>query len=147
MPCKSTDVLEEHVAKQETSLKQAASKACFMLFSCLGYSSTRNVEATCFFKMPVDFPWAAWHYVSEDGTLHSHCHENFSLTSDKSAILNIHCEHQGTIFAVMKMKIVAFCDIVCSCIGGYHHFKGTYSLHLLDGRWRRQVPQNVCNQL
>jgi hypothetical protein len=40
---------------QETSKKQAANKASFMLVSCLSYSSILKAEATYFSKMQVDF--------------------------------------------------------------------------------------------
>jgi hypothetical protein len=40
--------------------------ACFMLFSCLAYSSTLKMEATCFSETLVDFQWTTWRYISGD---------------------------------------------------------------------------------
>jgi hypothetical protein len=37
----------EERAKQETSMKQIASRGCFTLVSCMAHSSTLKMEATC----------------------------------------------------------------------------------------------------
>jgi hypothetical protein len=42
---------------------------CFMLVSCLSYSSTLKVEAICFSKMSGDFQQNASHYTPQDRTL------------------------------------------------------------------------------
>jgi hypothetical protein len=38
---------------------------CFMLVSCLAYSSTLKIEATCSFETSVDFQWTTQHYIQE----------------------------------------------------------------------------------
>jgi hypothetical protein len=45
------------VEEQETSMEKAAYSlsACFMLVSCLAYSSTLKMEATCSSEMSVGF--------------------------------------------------------------------------------------------
>jgi hypothetical protein len=50
--------------------------ACFMLVSCLAYSSTLKMEVTCSSGMSVDFHHNTWRYIPEDRTLQSHCCEN-----------------------------------------------------------------------
>jgi hypothetical protein len=42
---------------------------CFMLVSCLAYSVTLKMEATCSSKTLVDFQRTTWHYIPEDRTL------------------------------------------------------------------------------
>jgi hypothetical protein len=61
----------EKEATQETSMKQTASKACFMLFSCFGYFPTLKIEEIHSFETLVDFSWTVQLYVSEDRTLHA----------------------------------------------------------------------------
>jgi hypothetical protein len=41
----------------------------FMLVSCLAYSSTLKMEATCCSEMSVDFQWTTRHYIPEHRTL------------------------------------------------------------------------------
>jgi hypothetical protein len=36
-----------------------------MLVSCLAYSSTLKMEATCSYETLVDFQWTTWHYIPE----------------------------------------------------------------------------------
>jgi hypothetical protein len=43
--------------------------ACFMLVSCLAYSMTLKMEATCSSETLVDFQMTMWHCISEDRTL------------------------------------------------------------------------------
>jgi hypothetical protein len=38
--------------------------------SCLAYSLTLKMEATCSSKTSVDFQQTAWHYIPEDRTLY-----------------------------------------------------------------------------
>jgi hypothetical protein len=49
--------LEEHVA------------SIFMLVSCLAYSSTLKMEATCSSEMSADIQWTTWRYIPEDTNL------------------------------------------------------------------------------
>jgi hypothetical protein len=51
--------------------------ACFMLVSCLAYSSTLKMEVVCSSEMSVDFHQTLQCYTPEDGAAHSHCCENF----------------------------------------------------------------------
>jgi hypothetical protein len=44
---------------------------CFMLVSCLAYSSTPNTKATCSSKLAVDFQWTTQHYIPEERILHN----------------------------------------------------------------------------
>jgi hypothetical protein len=46
---------------------------CFDLVSCLAYSFTMKMEATCFSRTSVDFQWTRQHDFSEDRILHNHC--------------------------------------------------------------------------
>jgi hypothetical protein len=48
---------------------QALLANCFMLVSCLAYSSTLKMEATCSSEMSVDFQRTIWHYIPEYRTL------------------------------------------------------------------------------
>jgi hypothetical protein len=41
---------------------------CFTLVSCMSYSSTVKVEATCSFETSVDFQWTARYYILENIT-------------------------------------------------------------------------------
>jgi hypothetical protein len=43
----------------------------FILVSCLGYSSTLEMEATCFSETSVDFEWTTRRYIPEGRTLHN----------------------------------------------------------------------------
>jgi hypothetical protein len=45
--------------------------ACFMLVSCLAYSSTLEMEATCSYEMLIDFQLTTQCYVLEDTTIFS----------------------------------------------------------------------------
>jgi hypothetical protein len=42
----------------------------FTLVSCLAYSSTLKMEATCSSKMSVHFQWTTRQHIPEDSTLH-----------------------------------------------------------------------------
>jgi hypothetical protein len=48
----------------------AKQATCFVLVSCLAYSLTLKMEATCSCKMLVDFQWTSQRYTPEDRTLH-----------------------------------------------------------------------------
>jgi hypothetical protein len=71
----STNVSEEHNASifrvEEFALLAPAST----LVSCLAYSSTLKIEATCSSETSVHFQWTTWHYISEHRTLHNNCRE------------------------------------------------------------------------
>jgi hypothetical protein len=47
------------------------SAAWFMLVSCLAFSSTLKMAATCSTKMSVDFHQTAQHYIPEEKTFHT----------------------------------------------------------------------------
>jgi hypothetical protein len=57
------------------SKKQADLVTCFMLVSCLTYSSTLKTEETCLSETSVDFQRTTMHYVTKDRTLHKHLFE------------------------------------------------------------------------
>jgi hypothetical protein len=50
----------------------------FRLHSCLVYSSTIKMEASCSSETSVDFQQTTRRYISEDRTLHNHCCQNFT---------------------------------------------------------------------
>jgi hypothetical protein len=45
---------------------------CFMLVSCLAYSSNLRMKATCSSKTSADFQRTTRRYIPEDRTLHNH---------------------------------------------------------------------------
>jgi hypothetical protein len=47
-------------------------RQCFLLVSCLAYSSTLNMRATCSSETSVDLQRTARRYILEDTTLHNH---------------------------------------------------------------------------
>jgi hypothetical protein len=55
-------------ANQGTSVKQVTSKA--LVVSCLAYSSTLKIVATCSSKTSVDFQLTTRGYIPENRTLH-----------------------------------------------------------------------------
>jgi hypothetical protein len=44
---------------------------CFLLVTCLAYSSTLKMEEEHSFKTLVKLYWTVWHHISEDSFLHS----------------------------------------------------------------------------
>jgi hypothetical protein len=52
--------------------KRALLATCFMLVSCLAYSSTLKMAAKRSSETSVDFQQTAWDYIPDDRTLHSH---------------------------------------------------------------------------
>jgi hypothetical protein len=52
--------------------RQALLAICFMLVSCLAYSSTLKMVAACSSETSVDFQRIAWYYIPDGRTLHSH---------------------------------------------------------------------------
>jgi hypothetical protein len=65
-----------------SGLLEFLASTCFMLVSCLAYSSTRKMEVTSSYKLSAGFEWTTWHHIPEDKTLHNDCYENL-----KSCIL------------------------------------------------------------
>jgi hypothetical protein len=63
-------------------VKQVASRACFMLVSCLAYSSIMKMEAKCSSETSVDFQRTTRRYITEDITLPNNRCEN--LKSNRS---------------------------------------------------------------
>jgi hypothetical protein len=61
-------------------------KAGVKLVSCLAYSSTLKMEATCSSETSVDFQQATLHYIPEDRTLHTHLCENLKSYEDSSVL-------------------------------------------------------------
>jgi hypothetical protein len=47
-------------------MKQVASRACFMLASCLAYALALKMEATYSSDMSVDFEWTTWFYIPKE---------------------------------------------------------------------------------
>jgi hypothetical protein len=71
------NVLEEYIAsifKIDELVEQGSSLlgVYLLLVSCLAYSLTLKIEATCSYEMSVDFGQHTRHYIPEDRTLHSH---------------------------------------------------------------------------
>jgi hypothetical protein len=64
---------------QTRYLHEAGNKLapCIMLVSCLAYSSTLKMEATCSSEMSGDVQWTTWRHVPEDSRcLHNHRCDN-----------------------------------------------------------------------
>jgi hypothetical protein len=69
---------------------------CFRLVSCLAYSSTLKMDATCSSKTSVDFQRTTRCYISENKTLHKgHC----SLIMSLLTFLCILLDHSGHHFS------------------------------------------------
>jgi hypothetical protein len=58
--------------------------AWFMLVSCLVYSSTLKMEATCSSVTSVDFRRITWHYIPEERTLDNHSWANLKSYSSNT---------------------------------------------------------------
>jgi hypothetical protein len=65
-------------SKYKLSRNPALLENCFMLVSCLAYSSTLKLEETCSSETPADFQRTTRRYIPEDGTLHNHRCENLN---------------------------------------------------------------------
>jgi hypothetical protein len=70
----STDVSEKHVAS--IFWVEAELANFFLLVSCLAYSSTLKMYATCSFEALVDFHRTTWRYIPDNEILHNHPCEN-----------------------------------------------------------------------
>jgi hypothetical protein len=62
---KLTNVSEEYFASVFRVEEHELLTARFLLVSCLAYSSTLKMEATCSFEMSVDFQRITWRYFPE----------------------------------------------------------------------------------
>jgi hypothetical protein len=56
--------------------REVSSKQNFTQVSCLAYSSTLKMEATCSSETSLDFHWTTRRYIPEDRNHHSHDCEN-----------------------------------------------------------------------
>jgi hypothetical protein len=56
---------------------------CFMLVSCLAYSSTLKMEVTCSSETLAGFQWTTQHYIPQDRTLHKNCCETLKSYTGK----------------------------------------------------------------
>jgi hypothetical protein len=61
---------------QKPAWSRVLTATCFKLVSCLPYSWTLKVEATCYSETTVDFQWNTRLYIPGDRTLHNHCSKN-----------------------------------------------------------------------
>jgi hypothetical protein len=61
---------------QARNQREPESKQSFTLVSCLAYSSTLKMEATCSSETSADFQRTTRRYISEDRTVHNHGCEN-----------------------------------------------------------------------
>jgi hypothetical protein len=89
---------------------------CFLLVSCLAYSSTLKMEVTCSFEILVDFERTARCSIPEVRSLHNFCCENlrsyvpqymYSYKQIYSVSL-ILCTERYTSFWMLKIGICAF---------------------------------------
>jgi hypothetical protein len=77
---KSTDVSENcHLHLQGW---RALLANCFMLFSCLAYSSALKREATYLSELSVGFEGTTQHYTPEDRHFHNHRFENLKSSNE-----------------------------------------------------------------
>jgi hypothetical protein len=123
-PLKFNRLLEEHVAFM------ALLAACFMLVSCLAYSSALKLEATWFSETLVEFQRTTCRYIPEDRILHSHGCENLKSykVNNRSRSLNlppilwapeVHCRVLNSPMLVCVLMHKNSCRIWVSDSGGY----------------------------
>jgi hypothetical protein len=62
---------------------------CWMLVSCLSYSSTLKMEATCSPGTSVDFQRASRRHIPEDRTLHNHRCQNLKSYINRSKAIPV----------------------------------------------------------
>jgi hypothetical protein len=62
--------------QNETAAGTPLLTSCFMLVSCLSFSSILKMEATCSSETSVDFQRNTRRCISENRTLHNYCREN-----------------------------------------------------------------------
>jgi hypothetical protein len=100
--------------------------ACFMLVSCLVYSSTMELEATRSSETSVDFRRTRRRYIPEDRTIHNHRCENLISWFIPSNL------QQDNVLAKVKLKSSIFWDVTpCSPLNVIRRFPGTCCLHFM----------------
>jgi hypothetical protein len=77
----------------------------FTLVFWVAYSSSMKIEVTCASDRLVHFQQTAWHYTSEDRSLHNHCSENL-----KSCILQyrLQTQHATTMYIACRNRCQFF---------------------------------------
>jgi hypothetical protein len=63
--------------------------ACFMLISCLDYSSILTTESTCYSQTSIDFRRTARDHIAEGTTLHIHRFENLKSSRKMCPLLQV----------------------------------------------------------
>jgi hypothetical protein len=95
----------------------------FTLVSCLAYSSTLKMEATCSSGISVGFQWTTWCcYIPEARTLHNHHCENlksYTTTNSSQKCVQIFLQ---------ILRLVFWVSITYICMGGYMWFRRTSCL-------------------
>jgi hypothetical protein len=93
---KISQARNHHESMWETRVLRFACLLCFppafTLVSCLDYSSTLKVEATCSSEMSVDCKRITWRYIPEDRSLYDH-----------------RCENLKSCFSFVKLHILSTC--------------------------------------
>jgi hypothetical protein len=102
----------------------------FTPVSCLAYSSTLKIEATCSSEASVDFQRTTRRYIPEYKSLHYHRCEN--LKSYKLCLVLIWFFYLSFLY-LLPMSISFLCPHACSCPLGYPMF---YLLISLQGTSR-----------
>jgi hypothetical protein len=73
---------------------------CFMLVSCMSYSSTLKMKATCYSETSVDCQWTTEHYIPEERTFYNHCCVNIKSCKRRGFVFVIHWfESESLIFS------------------------------------------------
>jgi hypothetical protein len=92
------DIQQQHEAGSKLA-------ACFMLLSCLAYSSTLKMKVTCSSEMSVDFQWTTQVCMSEDRTFQ---HAEISFSNVPSLISILYC-----VCAVSHIKSKCMQNVRC----------------------------------
>jgi hypothetical protein len=78
-PCGLLKVNQRFGGTCRLHLQSRRISTCFHAgFLCLAYSSTLNIEATCFSETSMEFQTARRRYIPEDRTLYNHLRENLN---------------------------------------------------------------------
>jgi hypothetical protein len=107
-----------------------------LLVSCLAYSSTLKMEATCSSETSVYFQRTTGRYIPEDGTFHDHrCENLISYIFLYFPHLQLFREQTGTkkqkIFPNFDFLLTFFWFLTpCNLTEVYRYFGGTSCLHL-----------------
>jgi hypothetical protein len=101
---------QERGSKEQVALLAA----CFMLVTCLVYSLTLKMEATCSSKMSAEVQWNTQHYITEERTLQKFiCFGIIITTVIKSAYIlqsNIRIlPHTGQNISLFSISVPLFC--------------------------------------